>query len=82
METTGQKNQEPEIVCCGHDTGHNMADKNKEAYRSSSMEPATGLGVEEAPNIDATDDFDPLSGVVECVEEHLDIALNAPPETE
>jgi len=46
------------------------------------MEPAAGLGVEEAPNIDATDDFDPLSGVVEYVEEHLDIALNAPPETE
>ena len=59
-----------------------MADKNKEGYRPSSMEPAAGLGVEEAPNIDATDDFDPLSGIVECVEENLDIALNAPPEVE
>jgi len=59
-----------------------MADKNKEMYSSSSMERAPGLGAEEAPNIDATDDFDPLSGVVECVEEHLDIPLNAPPETE
>jgi len=59
-----------------------MADKNnKEVFRPV-METAAGLGAEEAPNIDATDDFDPLSGVVECVEEHLDIALNAPPETE
>jgi len=60
----------------------NMADKNKEMYRPLAIEPAAGLGAEEAPNIDATDDFDPLSGVVECVEEHLDIVLNAPPETE
>jgi len=59
-----------------------MADKNKEVYRSSSMERTSGLGAEEAPNIDATDDFDPLSGIVECVEEHLNISLNAPPETE
>jgi len=67
----------PEIVCCVHDTNMSV---NKEMLKT--MEPAAGLGAEEAPNIDATDDFDPLSGVVECVEEHLDIALNAPPETE
>lgn len=66
----------PEIVCCGYDTNMSV---NKEMLR---LEPAASLGAEEAPNIDATDDFDPFSGVVECVEEHLDIALNAPPETE
>jgi len=43
------------------------------------MEPAIVLGVEEAPNVDATDDFDPLAGVVVDVE--LDIPP-APPETE
>jgi len=45
-----------------------------------SMEPAAGLGVEDASNIDATDDFDPLT--VECVDDHVDIEVHAPPETE
>ena len=28
------------------------------------------------------DDFDPFSGVVECVEENIDVALSAPPENQ
>ena len=38
-------------------------------------------GPEEPPSIDPTDDFDPFSGVIECVEE-IDVALNAPPESQ
>ena len=37
---------------------------------------------EEVHNIDATDDFDPFSDVVECLEENIDIALSAPPENQ
>ena len=59
---------------------------NKEVFHSMqglsmrSMDPAAGLGVEDASNIDATDDFDPLT--VECVDDHVDIEVHAPPETE
>jgi len=42
----------------------------------------TGVVGDEQQNIDTTDDFDPFSGVVECVDENLDIALYAPPENE
>lgn len=50
--------------------------------RKHKEEGVVSLSSEEAPNIDPTDDFDPFSGVVECVEENLDIALNAPPESQ
>ncbi len=41
-----------------------------------------GTTTEEVQNLDATDDFDPFSGVVECVDENIDIALSAPPENQ
>ena len=58
----------------------NMADKNKEGRVGSEQQ--VGTTAEEAQNIDATDDFDPFSGVVECVDENIDVALSAPPENE
>ena len=36
----------------------------------------------EEVQMDVTDDFDPFSGVVECVEENIDVALSAPPENQ
>ena len=46
--------------------------------------PGSGRGVvtDEPQGADATDDFDPFTGVVECVDENLDIALDAPPENQ
>ncbi len=41
-----------------------------------------GTNTEEVQNLDVTDDFDPFSGVVECVEENIDVALSAPPENQ
>ena len=63
-----------------------MSNKNKDCVSSGAsvqqfqMEVGASTTAEEAPNFDATDDFDPF-GVVECVDEHVDIALDAPPET-
>ena len=56
-----------------------MADKNKEGTPADQQVSNTA---EEVQNIDATDDFDPFSGVVECYEEKVDIQLSAPPENE
>ncbi len=56
-----------------------MADKNKEGRLSEQQVAAT---TEEVQNLEVIDDFDPFSGVVECVEEHLDVALSAPPENQ
>ena len=50
-------------------------------YKDSRQDVVGSLSTEEAPSIDPTDDFDPFSGVIECVEE-IDIALNAPPESQ
>jgi len=47
--------------------------------------PGSGRGggtTDEPQCVDATDDFDPFTGVVECVDENLDIALDAPPENQ
>jgi len=57
-----------------------MSDKNKD-FCKSLME-TSALVVEESQSIDATDDFDPFCGVVECVEENLDVDLSAPPESQ
>ena len=54
-----------------------MADKSKEGRLTSEQQ--VGTTAEEAV---LTDDFDPFSGVVECVEENIDIALSAPPENQ
>jgi len=60
----------------------NMADhKNKESCRTITDQQGAPTA-EETQNIDAIDDFDPFSGVVECVYENVDIALCAPPENE
>jgi Ras GTPase-activating protein 1 len=64
-----------------------MSDKNNKSAVTASLEPVSVVVMNaasevEAPNIDATDDFDPFSGVVECVEENLEIDLKAPPETQ
>ena len=68
--------------CPAHQSNLNMADhKNKESGRTFTDQQGTPT-VEETQNIDATDDFDPFSGVVECVYENVDIALCAPPENE
>lgn len=56
-----------------------MADKNKEGRQADQQ---VANVAEEAQNIDATDDFDPFSGVVECYEEKVDSNLFAPPENE
>lgn len=58
-----------------------MSDDNKDFRYRSTME-GTGLVAEEAQNIDATDDFDPFCGIVECVDENLDVDLSAPPESQ
>ena len=58
-----------------------MADKNKEG-RLATSEQQVAAAAEEVQNIDATDDFDPFSGVVECQDENIDIALTAPPENQ
>ena len=58
----------------------NMADKNKED-RGHGVQQVGGT-TEENQNVDTTDDFDPFSGVVECVDENVDIALSAPPENQ
>lgn len=57
-----------------------MADKNKGlSQRFEQVGPTS----EEVQNLaDATDEFDPFSGVVECMEENIDIALSAPPENQ
>lgn len=56
-----------------------MADKNKETRLHEQGVPTA----DEVQNLaDATDEFDPFSGVVECVEENIDIALSAPPENQ
>ena len=58
-----------------------MADKNKESRFQEQVGPCPVA--EEVQNLaDATDEFDPFSGVVECVEENIDIALSAPPENQ
>ena len=57
----------------------NMADKKEE--RGHGVQQVGGSG-EENQNVDTTDDFDPFSGVVECVDENVDIALSAPPENQ
>lgn len=57
-----------------------MADKNKEIRPPCEQHISTTT--EEVQNLDATDEFDPFSGVVECVEENIDIALSAPPENQ
>ena len=56
-----------------------MADKNKIGRGVTDQQ--VGSTVFDGHNIDATDDFDPFSDVVECVEE-INIALSAPPENE
>ena len=58
------------------------SDKNKDGTICRILEAGTGLVSEEVQNTDATDDFDPFSGPVECYEETLDIALSAPPESQ
>ena len=55
-------------------------DKNKEIRTVCDQQ--VGTATEEVQNLDATDEFDPFSGVVECVEENIDIALSAPPENQ
>ena len=58
-----------------------MADRaNKEGSRMTDQQ--VGTNTEEVQNLDVTDDFDPFSGVVECVEENIDVALSAPPENQ
>ena len=52
-----------------------MADKNKQEERSSCDQQS-----EDAQTIDTTDDFDPFLGVVECIEENIDVELSAPPD--
>ena len=57
----------------------NMADRNKEGRLTDQQ---VGTNTEEVHNLDVTDDFDPFSGVVECVEENINVALSAPPENQ
>lgn len=76
MKISGHK------FCPTDQSNLNMADhKNKESGRTITDQQGAPTA-EETQNIDATDDFDPFSGVVECVYENVDIALCAPPENE
>ena len=64
-----------------------MADESKEQnapVHGSSIwrNRELAYAVEETQNIDTADDFDPFSGVVECIDEHIDIQLSAPPENQ
>ena len=59
-----------------------MADiKNKEERTRTTEHQVSSAGLD-VTNVDATDDFDPFSGIVECVEENIDVALSAPPENQ
>ena len=56
-----------------------MADPKQEVNINADSQAGN---VEEGNNVENIEDFDPFSGVVECINEYIDVELNVPPEKE